>query len=440
MWRLGGVCILILAVAGCGGNSGGAPPAPDVLNVAVADEPRAALIGREILQRGGNAVDAVTAMGLAMAATLPSRVGPGGGGVCLVHDPAAGVVRAIDFLPRGGGTAPAPGFLRGLFALHGAYGTVRWAELMATAENLARFGQPMSRALARDVAATPPERLPAALGGGAEGPPRGEGDTVRFPALAATLGRVRADGVGAFHDGLLAREVSEGAAAAGLSLPVGELRGYRPAWVDTVAFDVGSDRLHFAPASGVAGPAQERLWRALALEQSHGGPGPAGGMDVIAEVPGGAVVPGGASAVAVSADNMAAACAFSLGGLFGSGRVAGGTGVLLAAAPPTGQPVHGGLALVVNEPLTTALLAAAGADSVAALTVPLLERLAAGRSPGEAVAAPRTPSDRPGPEAPAAAGRGVLIGCDWDRGREKTCRGAADPRGFGLAAGAAVGG
>ena len=51
-----------------------------------ADEPRAALIGRDILNVGGNAADAAVAMYFAMGVTLPSRAGFGGGGTCLIFD------------------------------------------------------------------------------------------------------------------------------------------------------------------------------------------------------------------------------------------------------------------------------------------------------------------------------------------------------------------
>ena len=51
-----------------------------------ADESRAAEIGRDILQSGGNATDAATAMYFALAVTLPSAAGLGASGACIVQD------------------------------------------------------------------------------------------------------------------------------------------------------------------------------------------------------------------------------------------------------------------------------------------------------------------------------------------------------------------
>ena len=70
----------------------------------VAQESRAALIGAEVLKRGGNAVDAAVAVGFAMAVTYPRAGNIGGGGFMLIH---LGQAQAQDIAIDYRETAPA---------------------------------------------------------------------------------------------------------------------------------------------------------------------------------------------------------------------------------------------------------------------------------------------------------------------------------------------
>ena len=62
----------------------------------------AAQVGRDILARGGNAVDAAVATGFALAVTHPQAGNLGGGGFMLVRLAESDTVIAIDFAPHPG--------------------------------------------------------------------------------------------------------------------------------------------------------------------------------------------------------------------------------------------------------------------------------------------------------------------------------------------------
>jgi gamma-glutamyltranspeptidase/glutathione hydrolase len=423
-----------------------------------AEEPRAALVARNVLSAGGSAADAAVAAGLTMTVTLPSRAGLGGGGACLLFNPRRGDVEAILFEPGARVAAPVgadrpaavPMMARGLFALHARGGRRPFEELIAPAEQAARLGTEVSRALATDLAAVAGPLLAdpgaAAVFAGPGGQPLATGERLVQPDLGATLGTLRTAGVGDLYQGGLARRMEEASAAAGGGLTVAELRAGLPRVVQPLQSRAGADLVSFLPppadgglaaaaafgalqagaapaAAGARALAVSRAWR-----ERGGDPAPLLNATLPAD-PSPPVLPASAGLVVLDRDGMAVACAFTMNNLFGTGRVAPGTGVLLAAAPGIGQvqPALLSAAIAHNANIRAFRAAAAGSGQAAApvaVALPLAQALR-GADASAAVAGVPEP------------GRAQLLTCTgYVPGRPESCTGATDPRGAGLALGA----
>ena len=289
-----------------------------------ADESRAAEIGRDILLNGGNGADAAVAMYLAMAVTLPSAASLGASGACIVHNDKTKAAEAFVFPPIaasgtvGGQAFTVPSGVRAITLMHVRHGQLRWEATVAPAERLARFGVPVSRALAPDLRAAG-----ASLGGDREaqrifGGAMAEGTTLTQPELAGTLGAIRQRGGADFFQGRLARTMSE---QLGGSLSVDALRAAVPQASAPVSESHYRSRVYVAPPPA-AGASALAGWKG----QAPSGPTPtdSGGF---------------AGLVAVDGKAGAAACALSMGQIFGARAVVPGVGVLLGAPTPSAGSV-----------------------------------------------------------------------------------------------------
>lgn len=262
-----------------------------------ADEPQAALIGRDVLSSGGNAIDAATAMYFALSVTMPSSAGLAGGGVCMVHHQPSNTTQALEFLPRSPSTVPLsadrpsalPGNPRGFFVLHSRFGRMPWPQIISPAENLARFGHTVSRAFATRLAQAGPELLrdPAMRRafGRPDGGVIGEGDRIVRPELAAVLGRLRANGVGDFYIGSYARSYANAVEAAGGSLSEVELRAYQPNWREPIAVDhVLNTKFLLPPPPAAAGTVEAQMLAMLLADARFRDAGPAERKHLLIEV------------------------------------------------------------------------------------------------------------------------------------------------------------
>ncbi len=125
----------------------------------VSQNEHATKVGFDILQKGGNAVDASVAVGFALAVTLPRAGNLGGGGFILIYDAETDDISAIDYrsaapisstsdlflegesVVRFGHLVNAvPGSVAGLLKAHKDHGSLPLGELLKPAIRLARDG------------------------------------------------------------------------------------------------------------------------------------------------------------------------------------------------------------------------------------------------------------------------------------------------------------
>ncbi|MGB7000180.1 MAG: gamma-glutamyltransferase [Pseudolabrys sp.] len=223
----------------------------------VAQEERAARIGIEFLDRGGNAVDAAVAVGFAMAVPYPRAGNIGGGGFMVVHLDRDNRDLAIDyretapakaseamFLDTQGNADPeksrdsalsvgVPGTVAGLALAHAKYGSGKFtlAELIAPAIDLAEKGFQVEDDLADSLpqARERLKRWPATTAIFFNGDqPMREGERLIQLDLADTLRAIAKDGPGAFYRGRTAAQIADAVVKAGGIMSKDDLANYNP--------------------------------------------------------------------------------------------------------------------------------------------------------------------------------------------------------------------
>jgi gamma-glutamyltranspeptidase/glutathione hydrolase len=221
----------------------------------VTQDALATRVGVEILQKGGNAVDAAVAVGFAMAVTYPRAGNLGGGGFMLIHQ-ADGHDTSIDyretapqaitnktFLDAGGNADPqksrdsalaigVPGTVEGFALAERRYGSGHFtlADLLAPAIALARDGFAVTADLS-DLSPTELTRLKrwpssAKIFLKPDGTALGLGDRLVQSDLANTLESIAKDGPHAFYFGPIAEKIAAAVQAAGGVMIVDDLKSY----------------------------------------------------------------------------------------------------------------------------------------------------------------------------------------------------------------------
>ena len=219
-------------------------------------EEYATRIGLDVLQKGGNAIDAGVAIGFALAVTLPRAGNLGGGGFMIIHSSKTGETVALDFREmapakahrdmyldeQGNAVAErsrftyqavgVPGSVAGLALAAEKYGTMPLAVLMAPAIELARDGMPVSVDLSESLKGLKkrfepwPESMKIFFKDG--GTPYEPGETLVQADLARSLQLIADHGPKAFYEGEIAEKIASDMAANEGLITLEDLKNYRP--------------------------------------------------------------------------------------------------------------------------------------------------------------------------------------------------------------------
>ncbi|KAG4416524.1 hypothetical protein IFR04_010318 [Cadophora malorum] len=241
-------------------TSGATISREDSLGAVASESKICSEIGIGLLQRGGNAADALVGTTLCVGVIGMQHSGIGGGGFMLVRG-ADGTYESIDFRE----TAPAaafqdmykdnpmasvltglasgvPGDLRGLEYVHNRYGALPWRAVCNPAVHVARYGFPVTEDLVRymyeatkDGNTFLTDDPQWAMDFAPNGTLLGLGETLTRKRYANTLEAVAKHGAKAFYEGDIAQYTINALQAANGTMTLEDLANYRVSIRDPIS-------------------------------------------------------------------------------------------------------------------------------------------------------------------------------------------------------------
>jgi len=239
-----------------------------------AAHPLAVQIGIDLLQQGGSAIDAAIGVNAALGFLEPTANGIGGDMFAIVWDAKSRRLYGLNASGRSphrltadqvkaeeDGTIPlysplawtVPGTVDGWYELHGKFGRLPMAKILAPAIRAAREGEPVPQVIAAGWARS--VRLFGDMPGFAEvflpgGKPPGAGEVFRNPALAHALETIAAGGRDAFYRGPIAASLVKFSDQHGGFFSARDFGEHRSDWVEPISTTYRGVTLYELPPNG----------------------------------------------------------------------------------------------------------------------------------------------------------------------------------------------
>ena len=247
----------------------------------------ASKIGVEIMQKGGNAFDAMVATELALAVAYPYAGNLGGGGF-MVYRKANGEIGSLDyrekaplaahktmFLDKEGNVIKGkstesplaigvPGTIAGVFAVHKKLGSLPMSEILKPVIALAEKGVIVTRKQERRLNDYREEIIKVNGNQTLFAKPFKEKDTIKYPALAATLKRIAKNGRDEFYKGQTAKTLVQYLQQKGGIITMKDLKQYEAKWRTPLSYQYKDLKIISMPPPSSGGICLAEIFKMIA--------------------------------------------------------------------------------------------------------------------------------------------------------------------------------